>query len=569
MTTSAPPEIIVPATPSPREILSRLFPGIKPPPSLLAPNRVPNSGPEATAALLKALKDNHEQSHVFFNEFSFHKYVSLLRRSRILVHPCSHSAHHLLAIYALGAPGPVISAAYQDTHLDHMRIAFVPPEKVTITDDNFTDYLGNDHYYNAYLDYFHRVVLEPGATISTILEKYLFSPHYNVRTPQQGAEQPQMLNRFLEILIHPIIHAGYGAEFGIPGLIAEGAWSGMAVRSLPACPDRRSFDQKVSHGRRCILLVQPRSLRVYSSHPTRTAPITELERQEPEWMPKPGSRLRALNILSLMLRDPRFESKVLDKHEYAAMLESHGEVINKYGEFWDCHIESQEDLEERVEELIWAATLMYGVGSWDGDEAEYRADFFTAHIVTSVLFIPFDLRVLVTSITNEVASGALFDEHHLVASFTSRPLAPLPNAPSSKYPNTLPGIQPTPSACALPFPNSPFATNPNPWYPILADALVHPNEHLCKVQRALAHFNVLYGHREAGFVLDSLYKDRVDVNPEYAYLDGSVFLRVAWLTGAALGWVTHGEDNSGVWNYQEFQKAALDELELLRSQGKA
>lgn len=120
-------------------------------------------------------------------------------------------------------------------------------------------------YYNAYLDYFHRVVLAPGVTTSIVLEKYLFSSHYNVRTPKQGAEQPQMLNRFLEILIHPIIHAGYGAEFGIPGLIAEGAWSETAVWFLRARADWRAFDQKVSHGRRCILLVQPHSSRVCSS----------------------------------------------------------------------------------------------------------------------------------------------------------------------------------------------------------------------------------------------------------------------------------------------------------------
>jgi len=540
MATSAPPEIIVPAAPSSQEVLSRLFPGVKPPPSLLSPGRVPNSGPEATAALLKALRDNHERSHVFFNQFSFH----------------NHSAHHLLAIYALGAPGPVISAAYQDTHLDHMRVAFVAPERVTITDDNFAVYLGNDQYYNAYLDYFHRVVLEPGATISTILEKYIFSPHYNVRPRQQGAEQPQMLNRLLEILIHPIIHVGYGAEFGILGLIAEGlAWTSVHPAGATTLITRLLFT------------------------PTRTTPITDLERQEPAWMPKPGSRLRALNILSLMLRDPRFGSKVLDKHEYAAMLESHGEVINKYGELWDCQIESQEDLEERVEELVWAATLMYGVGSWDGNEAEYRADFFTAHIVTSVLFIPPICAYLsrpsqtkllrahfLTSITWWLVRGR---PGFALKALTSQPLAPLQNVSSSKYPNTLPGSQPTPSACALPSATSPFANNPNPWYPILADALVHPNEHLCKVQRALAHFNVLYGHREAGFVLDSLSKDGVEVDAEYACLDGSVFLRVAWLTGAALGWVTHGEDNTGVWNYQEFHKVALDQLELLRSQGKA
>ncbi|KIJ67238.1 hypothetical protein HYDPIDRAFT_107975 [Hydnomerulius pinastri MD-312] len=492
------------------------------------------------AALLKALKDNHERSHVFFNQFSFH----------------NHAAHHLLAVYALGAPGPIINAAYQDTHLDHMRVSFVAPERVVITDDNFTDYLGNDHYYNAYLDYFHRVVLEPGATIPAILEKYLFSDHYNIRTPKQGAEQPEMLNRFLEILIHPIIHVGYGAEFGIPGLIAEGlAWTSIHPAGATTLISRLLFT------------------------PKRTTPITDLETQEPEWMPKTGSRLRALNILTLMLRDPRFNSKVLDKHEYAAMLESHGEVINKYGEMWDCDIQSQEDLEKYLEEIIWAGTLMYGVGSWYGDEAEYRADFFTAHIVTSALFLPslcahishrsqtLLLRAhFLTSITWWLVRGR---PAFSLKGFTSSPLPPLSNSPSSKYPNTLPGAQPTPSISALPSPTSPYAVIPNPWYPILANALVHPNEHLCKVQRALAHFNVLYGHREAGFVVESLSKDGIDVDPNYAYLDGSVFLRAAWLTSAALGWVMEGEENTGVWNYQEFQKAALDELDLLRSLGKA
>ncbi|KAH7886636.1 hypothetical protein F5I97DRAFT_1829234 [Phlebopus sp. FC_14] len=543
MATSAPPDVIVPAEASSPDVLARLFPALRPPPSVLAPARMPNAGPEATAALLKALKDNHERSHVFFNQFSFH----------------NHSAHHLLALYALGAPSPTLSAAYQDTHLDHMRIAFVAPERVVITDDNFTEYLGNDQYYNAYLDYFHRVVLEPGATIPSLLEKYLFSEHYNIRTPMEGTQQPEMLNRFLEILVHPIIHVGYGAEFGLLGMIAEGlAWTSVHPAGATTLISRLLFT------------------------PKRTTPITELEKQEPEWLPKPGSRLRALNILSLMLRDPRFGSKVLDKHEYAAMLESHGEVINRYGEMWDCDVKNQEDLEKYLEELIWAGTLMYGVGSWDGDEAEYRADFFTAHIVTSALFLPslcahishrsqtLLLRAhFLTSITWWLVRGR---PGFPLQKFTSYPLPPLPNSRSSKYTTTLPGAQPIPSACALPSPTSPYAIHPNPWYTILADAIVHPNEHLCKVQRALAHFNTLYGYREAGFVMDALNRDKdvgVDVDPNYAYLDGTVFLRVAWLTGAALGWVREGEPNSGVWNYQEFQKAALEELELLEREGKA
>ncbi|KAG9308627.1 hypothetical protein JVU11DRAFT_11735 [Chiua virens] len=536
MTTSAPPTIVIPATPSSREILVRLFPGVKPPPSLFAPGRVPNCGPEATAALLKALRITTSGAMSFSTSS-----VSTI--------------HHLLAIYALGASAPVINAAYEDTHLDHLRVAFVAPNKVTITDDTFTDYLGNDHYYNAYLDYFHRVVLQPGANISDILEKYIFSSHYNVRTPKQGTEQPEMLNRFLEILIHPIIHVGYGAEFGIMGLIAEGlAWTSVHPAGATTPINRLLFTQ-------------------------RTTPISELEKQEPGWMPKAGLRLRALNILTLMLRDPRFfGNRTLDKHEFAAMLESHGEIFVKYGELWDCQIETQEDLEARMEELIWAAMLMYGVGSWDGNEAEYRADFFTAHIVTSVLFIPTicaylsresQMKLLrahfLTSITWWVVRGR---PSFALKDFTSRPLPPVPNAPSSKYSNTLPGTLPTPAACALSS-TTPYAGNANPWYAILADALVHPNEHLCKVQRALAHFNLLYGHREAGSVLESLSKDGVDVNPEYGYLDGSVFLRTAWLTASALGWVTHGEENTGAWNYQEFQKAALEELELMKGQGRA
>ncbi|KAG6329702.1 hypothetical protein ID866_9386 [Astraeus odoratus] len=536
MATSAPPDIIIPAIPSSVDVLERLFSGVRLPPSVLCPARIPNNGPEALAALLKALRDNHERSHVFFNQFSFH----------------NHSMHHLLAIYALGAPGPVISAAYQDTHLDHLRVAFIAPENVVITDDNFTDYLGNDQNYNAYLKYFQRVVLEPGANIPDILEKYVFSEHYNIRRPMEGAQQPEMLNRFLEILLHPIIHVGYGAEFGIMGL----AWTAVHPAGATTLISRLLFT------------------------PERTTPLTELEKQEPEWMPKSGVRLRALNVLSLMLRDPRFfGSRVLDKHEFAAMLVTHGEIFNKYGEMWDCNVESQEDLERLLEEIIFADMLMYGVGSWDGDDAEYRADFFTAHIVTSALFLP----SLCAHISRR--SQTLLLRAHFLASitwwvvrgrpgfalkeFTSIPLPPIPNSPSSKYSNTLPGARPPAAADALPSAESPYALVPNPWLPILENAIVHPNEHLCKVQRALAHFGVLYGHRKAGFVMESLRKDGVEVDPNYAYLDGSVFLRIAWLTSAALGWVIRGESNSGVWNYQEFEKKAYDDLAMLEGQGRA
>lgn len=75
MVNTIPPANPIPVAPSPAEVLARLFPTPAPPPSILAPARLPNAGPGPTAALLKTLKDNHERSHVFFNYYSFHKYV--------------------------------------------------------------------------------------------------------------------------------------------------------------------------------------------------------------------------------------------------------------------------------------------------------------------------------------------------------------------------------------------------------------------------------------------------------------------------------------------------------------
>jgi hypothetical protein len=89
MVNTIPPANPVPVSPSPPEVLARLFPTPAPPPSILAPARLPNAGPGPTAALLKTLKDNHERSHVFFNYYRFHKYVIVESHHRTIL------THHL------------------------------------------------------------------------------------------------------------------------------------------------------------------------------------------------------------------------------------------------------------------------------------------------------------------------------------------------------------------------------------------------------------------------------------------------------------------------------------------
>lgn len=81
---------------------------------------------------------------------------------------------------------------------------------------------------------------------------------------------------------------------------------------------------------------------------------------------------------------------------------------------------------------------------------------------------------------------------------------------------------------------------PNPWLPIVQTAIVHPAEHLCKIQRALMHNATLYGTRAAGDFA-GLELDGAEV------LDGTFFIRTAGLTADRLGWMKEGQD-PGNWD---------------------
>ena len=103
-----------------------------------------------------------------------------------------------------------------------------------------------------------------------------------------------------------------------------------------------------------------------------------------------------------------------------------------------------------------------------------------------------------------------------------------------------------PDVSTLPSPTSVHALSPNPWLPIIQTTIVHPNEHLCKIQRALAHFAVLYGSRAAGQA------DFKDTELEGAdRLDGTLFVRAAAATATRLGWLREGE-KAGTWDRSGF-----------------
>ena len=174
------------------------------------------------------------------------------------------------------------------------------------------------------------------------------------------------------------------------------------------------------------------------------------------------------------------------------------------------------------------------------------------HLVTSDLLLPSLLAYL------KPPSQALLLRYYFTASIAAFILRGRPNlniksfyeSQETVYP--LPGgVLPTPHEKALPLPgvdpNRVKAITPNPWLPIIETSLAHPNEHLIKLQRALAHFSALFGSRGPGACVEGAAQELEGAE----LLDGTLFIRVAGLVAKKMGRVREGEAN-GNWDFTGF-----------------
>lgn len=159
-----------------------------------------------------------------------------------------------------------------------------------------------------------------------------------------------------------------------------------------------------------------------------------------------------------------------------------------------------------------------------------------AHLVTSALFLP----SLVTGLSP--TSISLLLRSYLTFSIAWYIGRGRPSLPLKDFFATVPADPTGPTPRATPakgalMHNSAFSI-PNPWFPIIQSSLVHPDDHLCKMQRALAHFATVYGDRPAGEFAE-LAQDGLE---GAEVLDGTLFVRVAGLVADRLGWMWEGGD---------------------------
>jgi hypothetical protein len=155
---------------------------------------------QARETVAEILEENHYKHHAFFNEKGFH----------------NHLAHGVLASYSLGASPDRLQAIYKHHAAEQRPIGSL---KKNFTSADWKSEVGNQDFYASYLEFFRHEVPRLGRVEAII--KYAFDT--------------DVLGRTFSGAFHPLIHLGYGVDFGIDAIVAEGL-AMMAITSTMMAP---------------------------------------------------------------------------------------------------------------------------------------------------------------------------------------------------------------------------------------------------------------------------------------------------------------------------------------------
>ncbi|KAJ3561719.1 hypothetical protein NP233_g10022 [Leucocoprinus birnbaumii] len=432
---------------------------------------LPGVTPASTAALREVLEDDYKRHHCFFNNIGFH----------------NHTAHSAIALWYLGADADVIKTAYA-AQSSYQRPAFSSPGPVN--KDNWTKHFGDEKYYNAYLAFFVGELAAKGP--AAVLEEYVFSDAANF---PGGEDKVQMLCRFDEGLLHPIIHAGYGFELGLPGLIAEAGMLGLAqaaVHDIPASP---------------------------------LIPASWFESTSKTH--KAGSTPSVLNVLARVIADTNIAYTPNPTPGFTEVVSKYSAKLVEYVDTWSPDLSTKEGLQKALEEVVFFVNLIYAVpGLVSKEEGLFNADFFAMHFVTSSMFLS-SLLVNLKPRSQELLLRSYVSI--CLAWFIARGKPQLNIEAFFTEPSSLKALldRPTISRPSLPKLPAESLKSSNPWVSILDETIVHPDDHIPKIQRTLAHYAQVYGNREPGYFKDVELKGAEKI-------DGTLFTRSATLTSMRL-----------------------------------
>ncbi|KAF9523339.1 hypothetical protein CPB83DRAFT_863095 [Crepidotus variabilis] len=450
--------------------LEFLFPTPSHPPSRLVPRHSAAVSAESTQALQEVLKDNHARWHIFVNEKRFH----------------NHAPHRSLAEWTLGANGEEIRGSYKQDW-NYMKPPLDSPNAITW--ENFNDHLGDDRYFGAYMQFFSTFLEEKG--MSATLEEFVFSCKANIGAiPDLPREkQPQMLNRFFAGVLHPLIHAAHGVEFGLPGMLVEGLAEGAVHAVSPGFLEPlHLFDDELITEKMANISISEvtgdvlnRTADIVGSVVNTVFPSSLVGRPPQISRSSKDKDPHALTILAKVLADPRFEPVPPgDGSCFNEIIQAHGEAIAAYVCEWDLDVTKVEETgfwEKKVEELAWVVVVLFGVAGWvDGKDKEggFNSDFYFVHLVTSSLFIP-SLCGLLTARSRVLLLKGYLHDICIWAITRGQPLVDIEGfMKATNHPD-----------------------ESDAWDRLIHASRVHVDEHLTKTIRALAAWGCAFGTKRA------------------------------------------------------------------------
>ncbi|EJD03460.1 uncharacterized protein FOMMEDRAFT_108695 [Fomitiporia mediterranea MF3/22] len=439
---------------------------------------LPGSNHETKALVQKLLEEDLKKHHCFYGKPGFH----------------NHLPHHLLALYDLGAPAKVMQDMYNleaevqsPINLVDRKNETVAQLDLTITKENWTEHLGREEYYIAYLEFF-KTEVQKG--VPECLEEYIFSPKAN-------GNENCMLLRIVGGAAHPLIQIGYGVEFNMPVIAASGLAEVAVTKPIPPA----LYDDT------------------------------------------PGSSAKNATVLSIIKQ--MYDSEILVPvmpYQPEAFISARMKDATSNGRPEEiCRLSSQipieenpnvSDLDSRVKELIWAATLL--LASTGKHERKPRLDFFLMHLLTSSHFLP----TLIHAVKTPINATRLLRIYVSVLLF----LTLLRGRPR---------IDPT---LIMTYPDTPRPPNSkgnpadvNPW-PAIIDEVIHaPDSHTVKTIRSLYYAAQHYGETPPGGAIGAFDDTGKEILRGAGKLDGTIFVRAAGIVMNNMGWLTHGQEE-GKWD---------------------
>lgn len=221
------------------------------------------------------------------------------------------------------------------------------------------------------------------------------------------------------------------------------------------------------------------------------------------------------------------------------------EEIIRLSNLWEVNAaRGQEELDERVEEFLWLATLLLAGSGKPGRKP--RVDFFLMYILNASLFLPSLLRTLPTMDSRVTLLRAFVPVVLILVIIRGRPrINPELMMSYTAVPHPPARLDAQPDKSCIGDPRDDVSVNP--WPEIIASVVHAPDAHTVKAVRTLYYAAQQYGTTPAGGAIGAFRPDGSETHEGIAKVDGTIFVRAAGVVMDRLGWVSHGQ-KEGNWD---------------------